>query len=492
MDAFDSKTEEFIDAYVAALHQNTAAVFLGAGMSKSCGYVDWTELMEPVAKHLELDVTRETDYALLAQYYVNEERNRGTLNKLLFEKMTPDKAAYSERHKILARLPVSVYWTTNYDELMEKALETEGKKIDVKTCINNFIRPLNGSDATLYKMHGEASKIHNVIITKRDYEGYNEKYWIFSDQFKCHYASKTFLFIGFSFSDPNINFLLGQVKNKYEEDMPTHYYITKKEEDEYLKERQKHQMAFLQTYGIKTVLIEDYSAVTPILKEIESRYNRKYVLIAGNAEGYGNWNDRRAELFLYHLGYQLRKKGYQLVSQMGNNVGKLVMQGANKWEQSNAKFYKAWAQKILPPPVDDDAGFVSLSYSGIGSCIYLFGNREENGELVDIRSWEQELNAFRRSGLNIVPVASTGFAAQRMWKRISDRLGIYSNCLKYESPGEEPGIFDYLGIPYEEKEIPANAFTDYLDKPELLPDYELILNIIKALDINLLNKKCYG
>lgn len=127
MAVFDSNIEEFIDDYVAALRQNTVAVFLGAGMSKTCGYVDWA-----VAKHLELDVARETDYALLAQYYVNDERNRGKLNKLLFNSMTPDKAVCSDRHAILARLPVSVYWTTNYDELMEKALEA-GKKIGVKT-----------------------------------------------------------------------------------------------------------------------------------------------------------------------------------------------------------------------------------------------------------------------------------------------------------------------------------------------------------------------
>jgi hypothetical protein len=485
MAVFDSNIEEFIDDYVAALRQNTAAVFLGAGMSKTCGYVDWAELMKPVAKHLELDVARETDYALLAQYYVNDERNRGKLNKLLFNSMTPDKAVCSDRHAILARLPVSVYWTTNYDELMEKALEAEGKKIDVKTCISNFLTPLAGSDATLYKMHGEASNIHNVIITRRDYEGYDEKYWIFSGQFKCHYVSKTFLFIGFSFSDPNINFLLGQVKNRHKENMPVHFYITKKEEDAYLKKRQKHQIAFLQTYGIKTVLIEDYLMLVPVLKEIEDRYNRKYVLIAGSADGYGEWNARRAELFLYHLGYQLRKKGYELVSQMGNNVGRLVMQGANKWEQDIVGRYKAWTQKILPPPTGDDADFTSLSYSGIGTCIYLFGNEKEDGEPVDTRTWEQELNAFRRSGLNIVPVASTGFAARRMWKKISDFPEIYGHCLKYESQTEDTGIFNSLGIPYEEKEIPANDFTDYLGKPELLPDYGLIQTIIRALDINL-------
>lgn len=484
MDTFDSNIEEFIDAYVVALQQDRAAVFLGAGTSKTCGYVDWAELMRPVARHLDLDVTQETDYALLAQYYVNEERNRGGLNNLLFDSMTPDRTTYSEHHAILSRLPVSVYWTTNYDELMEKALEAEGKKTDVKTCVNSFLRSVRESDVTLYKMHGEASKIHNVIITRRDYERYDEKYWIFREQFKCHYVSKTFLFIGFSFSDPHINFLLGQIKNGYEEDMPTHYYITRKEEDDYLQKRQKHQIAFLRTYGIRTVLIEDYSMLVPILKEIENRHNRNYVLIAGSADGYGDWSSRRAGLFLYHLGYRLREKGYQPVSQMGNNVGKLVMQGANKWEQGHAGPYKAWMQKILPPPLEEDAGWASLSYSGIGSCIYLFGNKEENGKLVDMPVWEQELNAFRRSDLNIVPVASTGFAAQRMWKRISDFPDLYGNCLKYETPGKGPGIFDYLGIPYEEKKIPAHLPADYLNSPELLPDYGLILNIIKALDIN--------
>lgn len=39
----------FIDKYVKEIKDNSAAMFIGAGFSKSAGYVDWKNLLRSVA-----------------------------------------------------------------------------------------------------------------------------------------------------------------------------------------------------------------------------------------------------------------------------------------------------------------------------------------------------------------------------------------------------------------------------------------------------------
>ena len=40
----------FIDKYVKEIKDNSAAMFIGAGFSKSAGYVDWKNLLRNVAE----------------------------------------------------------------------------------------------------------------------------------------------------------------------------------------------------------------------------------------------------------------------------------------------------------------------------------------------------------------------------------------------------------------------------------------------------------
>lgn len=58
----------FIDKYVKEIKDNSAAMFIGAGFSKSAGYVDWKNLLRSVAEDLGLDIDKEYDLVSLAQY----------------------------------------------------------------------------------------------------------------------------------------------------------------------------------------------------------------------------------------------------------------------------------------------------------------------------------------------------------------------------------------------------------------------------------------
>ena len=45
----------------------------------------------------------------------------------------------TQNHRILARLPIGVIWTTNYDDLIEKAFDNVQKIVDVKSRKGFFV-----------------------------------------------------------------------------------------------------------------------------------------------------------------------------------------------------------------------------------------------------------------------------------------------------------------------------------------------------------------
>lgn len=46
----------FIDSLSKELAEGNLAVFAGAGLSRSAGFVDWKSLLKPIADDLDLDV----------------------------------------------------------------------------------------------------------------------------------------------------------------------------------------------------------------------------------------------------------------------------------------------------------------------------------------------------------------------------------------------------------------------------------------------------
>ena len=48
--------EGFIKDFVQDLHNDSAAIFAGAGLSKGSGFVDWPELLRDIATELGLNV----------------------------------------------------------------------------------------------------------------------------------------------------------------------------------------------------------------------------------------------------------------------------------------------------------------------------------------------------------------------------------------------------------------------------------------------------
>jgi NAD-dependent SIR2 family protein deacetylase len=161
---FDHNTDDFINEYLKALLEGNAAIFAGAGLSVSSGFFDWKKLLTPIANKLQLNINEEHDLSALAQFFVDNRGGvRDQLIKILTEEFNKAGIAQNENHEILARLPISIFWTTNYDNLIETSLKANGKLPDVK--INHAHLSLNipKRDAIVYKMHGDISDLANTV-----------------------------------------------------------------------------------------------------------------------------------------------------------------------------------------------------------------------------------------------------------------------------------------------------------------------------------------
>ena len=157
--------QRFLKEYAQALRDGDAAVFAGAGISRAAGYVDWKQLLKDIAAELELDVDRESDLVALAQFHVNHRKGRDRINQLLIDEFL-EHAELTNVHHMIASLPVHTVWTTNYDDLLEKAFEAATKRIDVKRRKEDFSVTRKRSDVTIELGRGRRVRVDSDIDTE--------------------------------------------------------------------------------------------------------------------------------------------------------------------------------------------------------------------------------------------------------------------------------------------------------------------------------------
>lgn len=429
--------KRFIGTLLTDLAEDNLAIFAGAGLSAPAGFVSWKELLRPIAEDLELEIEKETDLVALAQYHCNANlANRGKLNQLLINKLAED-VEISENHKILARLPISTYWTTNYDKLIEKSLTEAGKIADIKYRIKQLSFTKRGRDAVVYKMHGDIDNPDEAIITKDDYETYHVKMQQFINALSGDLVSKTFLFLGFSFTDPNLDYILSRVRIAYSNDQRQHYCIQKivvpiagesQADTEYRKRKQELFIQDLLRFGIKTYLVPDYSEITTILRHLEWSYRRKTIFISGSAYEYGKWKPEDAQHFIYSLSKEISSLGFRIVSGFGLGVGSSVITGVLENVYMGGRRLDS-EQLILRPFPQYEVGKRPLSqiweqyrtdmisYAGI--AIFVFGNKIIDGNVVLADGLIKEFEIAKRSGLLLIPIGATNYASKFIYDQLS-------------------------------------------------------------------------
>ena len=90
----NKEIKSFVKEFVKDLMENNVAIFAGAGMSKTAGYVNWSDLLKDITTDLGLSIDKEHDLISIAQYHVNENRGRAKINKKILEEFSFQNSLY--------------------------------------------------------------------------------------------------------------------------------------------------------------------------------------------------------------------------------------------------------------------------------------------------------------------------------------------------------------------------------------------------------------
>jgi len=433
--------EAFYREFGVAIDNGTAAIFAGAGLSRPAGFVDWRGLLRGLANELNLDIDIEEDLVAIAQYHINaNNQSRDRLNQLLVEEFDKVKSP-TEAHKVLARLPIRTYWTTNYDGLIEESLKAAGRRVEVKMTESRLTTSSRRATAVVYKMHGDVVDPERMVITQDDYERYALDHSPFLATLQADLVNKTFLFLGLSFADPNLQFVLGQLRAALRQNPRTHYAIMRRDlrrdhktdkQFEYAANKQRLRIQNLDRYGIRTVLVDEYGEIPELLSELERRYYRRQIVVSGAAVSFDPLGQPRLEELCWTLGARIISDDYNLVSGFGLGVGSPIIMGALETLYGQEEPETERRLKLRPFPQSEPEGMSRQELyrryredlvKGAGFIVFVSGNRPDNSGAVESSPGVmEEYHLASERNLYPVPIGATGWAAQEIWAEVQSNF----------------------------------------------------------------------
>lgn len=338
------------------------------------------------------------------------------------------------------RLPISTWWTTNYDKLIERAGELEGKIVDIKYEVSQMAHTKPRRDLTVFKMHGDIDHPGKAVLTRDDYEEYPRERDTFLNALSGDLISKTFLFIGFSFTDPNLERVLSHVRIRLRENQRPHYAIFKTVDkadydsaDEYQYARVKQELVLedLRRFNINPVMIDEYSEIDKIIRSLYGRHVAKNVFVSTSAASFEPWGEAAVTEFMGHLGTLLAQRGFRIVTGLGVGTGSALVSGAIVEISRDPK--KKLDDDIIIRP------FPQLFQDGLereqmwrdyrndmiqraGIALFLFGNKNVDGEIRNATGMIEEFKIARENGLMALPIGATGWIASELAEQVINEL----------------------------------------------------------------------
>ena len=243
---------EHISILANQLRNGNIIAFLGAGVSRS--YKD--ELTGkvyrgiPAAKEIVDDLANEKSYINTnmtfdqSLFMIKVKEGRNEVERILEEFIDMPTLTPLPAHRLLADMSFSAFVTTNYDEMLEKALENEKKKFCTIIDDTDVCR-WKGTQLPYIKLHGCITRPTSMIAAEDEYRPISVSKPIISSLLKTLLANKVVLFLGFSLKDNDFKELFQELKLSLKDHMPKSYAI--------VYEHDNYQEAYWGKEGVKLI-----------------------------------------------------------------------------------------------------------------------------------------------------------------------------------------------------------------------------------------------
>jgi hypothetical protein len=270
-----------IAGLIEYLSASRPLILFGAGASAGANLPTWSELAERLLDKMR--ITMPSDIEPLEETFAKQDYPRffgqaETLYRSLVpvcsfcqEQLVP-KSQGSSLYPLLAQIPARGYLTTNYESLLHQYF-TENR-LTSKEFLNSaeslsavdFERP-----RSIVKLHGDLSHPTSVVLTDRHYQEVlsHPKFQALRAFTSAHLHTSRLLFIGYSFRDPDLQFLLSEAAGKLRRKVPLYGILanTSEEEAEELYEKYNLKVLHYRAMG------RDHSELVRLLKIVASYFS---------------------------------------------------------------------------------------------------------------------------------------------------------------------------------------------------------------------------
>ena len=224
------------NSLIEKINNKQLVIFTGAGLSMNANLPSWKELIiqildeikdkEPKSEKLKSAIEDEimTPLDVLNKIEEHKEYAIEALEKII---RSYDSIKPTSIHKLLGEISTKII-TSNYDCLIETQF-MDYEKIQYS---NKYkVSKLSEYDKYIFKIHGDIHEPDKCILFPYQYEElYDKAEQTSIFELKKIISDKSILFIGFSLSDPHINYVFDFVTNLYSGFTPEHYIITSEKE----------------------------------------------------------------------------------------------------------------------------------------------------------------------------------------------------------------------------------------------------------------------
>ncbi len=208
---------------------NRLVIFVGSGVSNNSGVPTWKGLIETIAKKInynencngcdsiETSCPKEdcserfnftaTEFLRIPEYYY-QSASSDEYFQTISDTLKCDKESNAVDEIILDIAPHHII-TTNYDTLLENSASI--KTANYKVIYEDKELLSNASDGYIIKMHGDIDRPETIVLKESDYIDYEHTHPLISTYIKSLLVNHTFMFVGYSLNDNNLNLIIGWI-----------------------------------------------------------------------------------------------------------------------------------------------------------------------------------------------------------------------------------------------------------------------------------------
>lgn len=205
--------------------------FVGAGVSMSVRWTSgsearrgpsWSEMVDQAAQMMgfkdpNLLRVRGTDLQILEYFKLLNHGIAPLTNWMFAEMRAPEEALRGTPIlESLARLEAcNIYYTTNYDDFLERALSLHGRPPITVATEAHMGRGASTSPQVV-KFHGDFNHPAHMVVTESDYEKRLSFSTAMDLRLRSDLLGRAVLFLGYSFRDANVAYLFRLVNDYFQ------------------------------------------------------------------------------------------------------------------------------------------------------------------------------------------------------------------------------------------------------------------------------------